>query len=227
MKERTITKQKVINLCILALFSALAYICVLISPIKVNFLTFDTKDAVICIGGILLGPIHGVIISFVTALVEMVSISTTGPLGALMNFIQSTVFALTASLIYKYKRSMSGAVIGLASSVVATCTVMMGANLIITPFYMGVSTEEVAALIPSLLLPFNATKSLLNASLVLLLYKPVTTALRAAKLMPKNENTNKTFKYTGLVVTLCSLALIAACLVIFFVVLGGRLNFGK
>ena len=39
-------------------------------------------------------------------------------------------------------------------------------------------------MIPTLLLPFNVVKGVFNASLVLILYKPVRRAMQAARIMP-------------------------------------------
>ena len=61
----------------------------------------------------LFGPVSGVVISFLVAFIEMISISGTGPWGFLMNFVSSAVFAGGASLIYRYtpriKKTLSGA----------------------------------------------------------------------------------------------------------------------
>lgn len=211
----------------MAMFCALAYASVLVSPIKVSFLTFDFKNAVMGISAMLYGPVSGIIMSLVTSLIEMVTVSTTGPWGMLMNFICSTVFVVSASLIYKYKRSMMGAVMGLASSVVLTTGAMMLANLFITPLYLSASRAEVAALIPGLLLPFNLIKSLLNASLVMLLYKPLITALRKAGFIKAASNsTAKPVKYQSVIVSVISLLLICACIALFIFAMGGKISFG-
>ena len=135
---------------------------------------------------------------------------------------------------------------GLLTSVVLTTAVMMGANLLITPLYMGVSTTDVAKLIPTLLLPFNFTKTVLNAAIVLLLYKPLTTALRKTGLAPsetqrrspavneeaargesgaeeKNRSKLSRTRLT-IAVTVAALVLIAACIAVFVLVLGGEIN---
>ena len=48
-----------------ALFCALAIASTYIMHIKVMFLTFDAKDAVITIAGLLFGPIYSIAISLV------------------------------------------------------------------------------------------------------------------------------------------------------------------
>ena len=99
---------------------------------------------------------------------------------------------------------------------------MLAANLIITPGFKGVPLEVVIAMIPTLLLPFNLLKGILNAALVMLLYKPVTTAMRATRLAvgEQHKGTNK----NTIIVTLVSLAVIAAALVFFFAVLDAKLG---
>ncbi len=227
MKFNTLDNTK--KMVSIALFCAVAYIGMYFR-INVSFLTFDLKDAFITVGAMFFGPIAGITMACIVALLEFITVSDTGVYGLIMNIISSSIFASAAPLIYKYKRNFSGAVIGLLCSAVCTVAVMMAANLLITPYYMNVTLDTVKTLIPTLLLPFNATKSVLNASLVLLLYKPVTTALRATKLIKSisasdtaNSTSVQTKKWRTVVVFVSSLILIAICLVIFFVFMGGKI----
>ena len=107
-------------------------------------------------------------------------------------------------------------------------SVMLLANLLITPYYMGVTVSEVWALIPTLLLPFNAVKAALNAGVVLLLYKQLSLALRRARVLPASTRKEGTQRNVlrSLLVILSACLLIAACAVVIFVVLGGKLTFG-
>ena len=187
------SREIIKKLCGAALFAALAYISVFVFRIKVQFLTFDAKDAILAIGGMVFGPVTALITSLLAALLEMISVSDTGFYGFIMNFLSSASFAFFASLVYKYRRNFSGALLGLGAGVAAMTAVMMGANLLLTPVYLakmgvpGANVSYVAKMIPTLLLPFNLTKSLLNAGLSLLLYKPAVTAMRAAKMVPGGE----------------------------------------
>ena len=99
--------------------------------------------------------------------------------------------------------------------------VMMVANLIITPHFMHVPTETVAKLIPTLLLPFNLTKAVLNGAIVLLLYKPLSNALKRTGLLgssstQSNENPKKSMNF---VVAALSVVIIALSLAVIFFVL--------
>lgn len=181
-------KSKLFKLSFAGIFAALSYISTYVVYITVaGFLTYDVKDALITVCSMIIGPVYGIAISLIVSFVEFITVSGTGFWGFLMNFISSAVFAATASLIYKLSGKLSGAFIGLGTSVVATTAVMVLMNIVITPIYIHQPREMVVSLIPSILLPFNLTKALLNAGLVLALYKPLITALRAARCLPASE----------------------------------------
>lgn len=168
-----------------ALFIAVAYLFRFIFHFNAAFLTFEFKDAVICIGGLYLGPLYALVMSAIVALLEFATISGTGWYGLLMNFLAAAAFSVVASLLYRFRRTMGGAIVALFLGVCALAGVMIPANLLITPRFMGVETAAVVSLIPKLLLPFNLVKGLMNAGVVLLLYKPVTTALYHAHLLDR------------------------------------------
>ena len=206
----------------LAMFAALAYACVFFLHIKVSFLTFDAKDAVITIAGMFFGPASAVVLSLLVALLELITISETGLYGFLMNFAGSAVFGLIASAVYRSRKTMTGAVLGLLGSVVGMTAVMLGLNLLITPLFMHTTTETVVAMIPTLLLPFNLIKAMLNASLVLVLYKPIATALRRTQLV-QGALPSSSYRMNGrsIAVLVAGVLLIAASVVLFLTVLGG------
>ena len=155
----------------------------------------------------------------------MITVSSTGIYGFLMNMIGSATFSVTVSVIYKYKKSLLGAVVGLISGVFALTAVMMLFNLVVTPLYMGVSVEAVKQLIPALLLPFNLVKATLNAALVMLLYKPVSLLLQRTGFIRKSSQSYRMDLKTILVLAL-SLAVVIGSLIVIVSVLGGRIRLG-
>ena len=197
MLSRERTNIRLRKMLLAALFVALAYISRFIFHFNVMFLTFEFKDAFLTVGGLILGPLWALGMSAATALIEFITISDTGVYGLLMNFFAAAAFSCVASLVYRYRRTLVGAGAGLALGAVALVSVMIPMNLIVTPHFMGVGVKDVIALLPKLLLPFNAVKGVMNASVVLLLYKPITRALRATGLlritgateMPATEST--------------------------------------
>ena len=86
------SREKIKRLVFVALFAALAYASTMIIHPKVMFLTFDVKDSVIALAAMAFGPVAGVVISFITATLELITISETGLYGFIMNFLGSASF---------------------------------------------------------------------------------------------------------------------------------------
>ena len=234
--SRTIytSENKIRTVVAVGVFCALAYVACVLFHVRASFLTFDLKDAVMTVGAMLFGPLYGLAMTLIVALLEMLTVSTTGLYGFIMNVLASASFVCAASLIYTHWRTMKGALAGTVCAVFSMTAVMMLANLIITPFYMCVTAEAVAGMIPTLLLPFNLTKAVFNASLVFILYKPISAALARAGFtsvthtaggtVPAAAPNKKKVLYSPVVIAAAILAV--ASLVFFFVRLGGSFSFG-
>ena len=182
MKEKRMSTR---YLASTAMFAAVSFVSVLIAKVIPNvagFLSYEPKDAFIVIAGLLYGPMTSVLISVIVSLIEMLTISSTGPYGFLMNVVSTCAFAVPAAWFYQKHRTQKDAVIGLVFGIVTMAVAMLLWNYIITPYYMGVPRETVAGMLLPVFLPFNLVKGGLNAALTLLLYKPIVSALRSAHL---------------------------------------------
>ena len=213
--------NKVLKMTMIALFCALSYICVFTFRIHVGFLTFDIKDTVMAIGGMIFGPLAALAMILVTTLLELVTVSGTGFYGWLMNFISSTTFVLPIALAYAWRKKLPYALGGLACSVFLMTGAMMIANLLITPLYMGVKQSVVVDMIPTTLLPFNLTKSVLNAGLVLILYKPISQALHRAGVHGSKNATEFRFTPVTVAILLVGMLLTVSATLYFFLVMHG------
>ncbi len=203
------------KLVLTAMLAAIAYIMVFLVRIPVVlFLKYEPKDVIITVGAFLLGPWAGFVCSVIVSLLEMVTISDTGPIGALMNFLSTCCFACTAALIYKKNHTLWGAVLGLAAGSVGMIAAMLLWNWLITPLYMGVPRDQVQALLIPAFLPFNALKAGLNTGLTLALYKPLVTALRRTGLVerhsrPKGKSKWGVYVLAGMLLATCILLWLA------------------
>ncbi len=209
-------------MCGIAIFAALAFVvalvCNIIPPVA-GFLSLDVKDAVIAIASFVYGPISAVIISFIAAAIEWLTFSTTGWYGFVMNFASSAVFSLTASIIYRKFRSINGALSAFFAAIIATSGVMLVLNIFVTPIYLfdyikvmpaDAAREYVMSILPTILLPFNVAKALLNSSVAMLLYKPITLALSKARLI-EGKRAKLTFnKYSAIILVIGTVALAIA-----------------
>ena len=180
------------RLTVMAMLVAISFVAVALIRIPaVMFLKYEPKDVLLTIGAFMFGPLAGLCMSAAVALLELVTVSDTGIIGLLMNVISSGLFVCVSSIIYRHKRTLPGAVIGLLCGVLATTIGMVLWNYLITPLYMDIPREQVAGMLATVFAPFNLLKGGINATLVMLLYKPVTSALRGARLLPPAEATKK------------------------------------
>jgi riboflavin transporter FmnP len=91
----------------------------------------------------------------------------------LMHIVAICTYLVVAGLIYRHKKTMKHAIIGMGVGVLAMTAIMIPANLIITPAFLGAPLSAVKALILPAILPVNLMKGVLTAILTFLLYKRV------------------------------------------------------
>ena len=207
------------KLVMLAMLSAVAYVVMYLSkliPINIiGFLNFDLKDVIIAIAGFIYGPLAAAGVSVVVSFIEMITISSTGPIGLIMNVRSTCAFICPAAYIYKKKsHDIRGAVKGLIIGALLMTAVMLLWNYLITPIYMQYPREQVAALLLPVFLPYNLVKAGINGTLTMLLYKPVVSSLRKAGLVEPSQSSGGGTKRMG-----AGVVIIAAVLLITFVLL--------
>lgn len=205
-----------------ALFCALAYVSVVLIRIPVvQFLKYEPKDVILMIGAFMYGPLAGCVMSVVVSLIEMVTVSDTGWIGAIMNILASCAFVCPAATIYWHRRTLKGAVTGLVVGSTCMVVIMLLWNALITPLYMGMPRAAVIDMLPTVFLPFNLLKTMINSALVMLLYKHVVTALRAAHLLPQAEQKDVGSPvHTTVVLSLISLLVLATAILIILAMQG-------
>ena len=206
----------------LAMLTAVSYVVMILSkmlPQISGFLQLDLKDTVITIGGFVFGPLAAAIISVVVAVVEMFTYSDTGPIGCIMNVLATVSFCCTASFVYKKRHTKGGAIAGLALGTVILTAVMVLWNFLITPIYMKIPRNVVVGMLPTVFLPFNLVKGGLNMALILLIYKPVVTALRRARLIPESADSVRVSSNRNTGFILLALALLATFVTIALVMM--------
>ncbi|MBQ8852015.1 MAG: ECF transporter S component, partial [Oscillibacter sp.] len=79
---------------------------------------------------------------------------------------------------------------------------------------------DIAKLLPTVFLPFNLVKGGLNMAVILLLYKPVVTALRKAHLVPESKGAASQGGRFSAGFPLFSLALLATFVALAMVLMG-------
>jgi riboflavin transporter FmnP len=202
MNKRLSTKSMVTY----AMLSAVAYVAILLTRFQLvpaaDFLKYDPKDVVVVISGFLYGPLPALAVNVVASFVEMISIGTSGPIGMLMTVLATASFSTPAVIIYRRKRDLTSAVVGLLVGSVTMVAFMLLWNYIMVPIYQGIPRAAVAGMLVPVFLPFNAIKAAFNASVTMLLYKPVVGALRASGLYKAEGKSAKAGKFNWGVVAI-------------------------
>ena len=173
----------------------------------VSFLQYDPKDIVIMIGGFLLGPVSGAVISCLASLIELLFKGGT-VIDVVMNIVSTCSFVCPAAYVYKKRHTRKGALQGLVTGVLCNVLVMLLWNYVMTPIYFGMPREAVVPMLGWIAL-FNFLKAGINSIIVFLIYKPVARALR---LMTNEDKETEKEKKLAHVLLAC---FIAVCVLIF------------
>ncbi|MDY0340637.1 MAG: ECF transporter S component [Coriobacteriia bacterium] len=174
------TRQMVTMAILVALGTLISFIDIPIIP-GVDFLKYDPSSVAMLIGTFVYGPLAGVVIGTLIALLHW---SSAGVWGVVMNIISMVAMGVPAGLIYRRRKTHKSAVIGLAVASVVMVIVNLLANLVVTPIYTGMPVEVIAGLILPALLPFNAIKAVLNSVITLLVYKSISRMIKPVRKRP-------------------------------------------
>lgn len=193
---RGATSRRVRALAVTAMLSAAATVLMALDfPIPFlipPFVKMDFSELPALLAAFALGPASGAAVCLVKNLVNLTMSSTQG-VGELCNFLLGICFVVPAGLIYKRRRTRSGALAGslTGAAVMAVCSVPIN-YFISYPFYTTFMPLDTIigmyqALIPSVdgLLaclvifnaPFTLLKGLLDMALAFLIYKPLSRLL--------------------------------------------------
>ena len=218
-------KSRTRTIAILGVLSAIAYALLVVGRISfipsAGFLKYDPKDVIIAIGGFLYGPLASLAMSIVVSFAEMVTVSESGIIGCVMNIISTASFTCTAAYIYKKRRTLTGASVGLGVGVVLCTAVMLLWNYLLVPIYTPyISRDVVVGMLAPVFLPFNLLKGGLNAAITMLLYKPVRIALDKSRLLPINSGSGAKTAKLNAGVMLVSIFVLVTCILVVLAIQG-------
>ena len=161
-----------------------------------SFYKMDLSDLPAMIGGFALGPVAAAIIEFLKNVIHiLIKGTSTAFVGELANFVTSCALVVPAALIYKYKKSFTGAIIGMiaGTATIAVVGSLMNYFILIPTFSklyhlpldsiiaMGTSANESITNLKTLVLfavvPFNLLKGVICSLITLPIYKRVSPLL--------------------------------------------------
>ena len=191
--KNTKAKFNTQTLCFIGLFGALSTILMLFKiplPFAPAFMKLDVAELPAIIGSFMFGPVAGVCIVMVKLALNLLINGTDSMyVGELSNLVLSSVYVLSASLIYHRRKTKKMAAIALMISVAATSVFAVLSNtFFIFPAYAvvyGLSMDSIVGMASAVnpfvqdvfsmmlwsVFPFNLAKYGLVAVITFLVYK--------------------------------------------------------
>ncbi|MFV0503297.1 MAG: ECF transporter S component [Lachnospirales bacterium] len=178
---KPITQKNTIKLAKMGMLVAISIVLVSLIHFPIfpvtPFLEYDPADIPILIGTFAFGPGGGLIIAILASIIQGVTVSAaSGIYGIIMHILATGTFVLVAGIIYRRDKTKKSAACALIYGTLAMALVMIPANLVITPIFMGVPSEVVRGLIP-FIAGFNLIKAGVNGLITFFLYKRVSAFL--------------------------------------------------
>lgn len=190
-------------LTVTAMLSALAFVLMFfdfsIPFIIPGFVKMDLSELPALIASFSMGPLSGVLVCLIKNLLHL-TISSTGGIGEVCNFLLGASFVLPAGLIYQQKktkrRAMNGAILGAIIMALFSFPV----NMFITypvyeRLYFNGAVEPIIGMYQAILhsvnelwqcllifnAPFTLVKGLLSVVITALIYKPLSPILHGRR----------------------------------------------
>jgi len=179
------TKAMTLTAVFAAIATALMYLDIAI-PIFPAFLKYDPSDVPALFAGFMFGPLSALFVILVKNLLHLF-ISSSMFVGELADFVLACSFVIPSVVIYKFRHTFKGAVVGLViGSLIRVIAAAFLNQFVTIPLYMNIFGEGMVwglthAVLPSVdsifkivlifIIPFNLLKSVINVIIVLLLYK--------------------------------------------------------
>lgn len=192
-------KFNIKSLAVVAIMGAIGFILMVLEfpmPFLIPpFIKFDFSELPAIITAFALGPIQGIIVCLIKNLLHLF-VTTSAGVGELSNFILGAIFVGTAGIIYRYKKTRSGALIGSIVGALLMAVISVVSNyFVVYPAYVtlyGMPMEAIIGMYKALLpasdtllksllifnLPFTFAKGMIDALICFVVYKKLSPILK-------------------------------------------------
>lgn len=213
-QQKTTTQiTKTVNvryIAVTGMLSAIAFILMFLDfsvPFMPAFIKMDISELPALIGSFSMGPVCGVMVCLVKNLLHL-TMTSTGGIGELSNFILGVFFVLPAGLIYKHKKTKKQAVLGSFVGAFLMAVLSIASNyFVMYPFYQNfmpldaiiaaynaiieganklfsANLGTLDSILPCLVyfnMPFTFFKGVISVIITLLIYKPISPLLKGKR----------------------------------------------
>ena len=189
------SRSKVRTMAKVGMMSAIAVVLMMFEiplPFAPAFYEIDFSEVPVLVGCFAMGPAAGVAIEFLKILLNFaINGTATAGVGEIANFLIGCSLVVPAALIYKFKKTRTGAIVGMAAGTVFMTAVGCLLNaFVLLPTYavafgmpidglvqMGTAVNSAIDSLTTFVLfavaPFNLLKGVLVSLIVFLIYKKI------------------------------------------------------
>ena len=201
VKTKGNSGTKVRMMAQMGMLSAIAVVFMLFEiplPFAPSFYEIDFSEVPVLIGCFTMGPLAGAIIELLKILLNFaINGTATAGVGEVANFLIGCAFVIPAAVIYKKKRTRTGAIIGMVTGTLFMTFIGCFLNaFVLLPTYakafgmpidalvgMGTAVNSHITSLTTFVIfavaPFNLLKGFLVSLIVFLIYKKISPILKA------------------------------------------------
>ena len=201
-KNQSKHQKKSINIytmTVTGLLSAIAFVLMFLEfsvPLMPGFIKMDFSDLPALIGTFAVGPVGGVIIALIKNLLHL-TVTSTGGVGELSNFILNVAFILPAALLYRWKKTKASACVGAILGAVFMAVLSVASNyFVVYPIYYNFMPQDtilaayqaifpgVHSILQSLIvfnMPFTFIKAMISVVITFLIYSRLVPVFRMSR----------------------------------------------
>ncbi len=166
-KEKRTAKSNISKMAITGVLSAIAYILMFMEfsvPLMPVFIKMDLSDFPALIGSLAVGPAGGVLIALIKNLLHL-TVTSTGGVGELSNFILNAIFVLPAGFLYRKKKNKKNACGGavLGAVLMAVFSVVSNYFVVYPVYYNFMPADTILAAYQAI---FPGVKSILQSLII-------------------------------------------------------------
>jgi riboflavin transporter FmnP len=188
-------RKNIRKLSVIGVFGALAFVLMLLSIKIVGPYKLDFSEVPVMIGAFAYGPVVGTTIEAIKIFLDILlgGESDTAYVGEFANLLIGLSFVIPSSIIYVRHKTRKQAIIGLAVGTLSMIIVGVLLNIYVllplyAELYFGYSLTDLLAaygfdnlftFILVATIPFNLLKGTANSILVLLIYKRISSVIKA------------------------------------------------
>ncbi|MBR2276307.1 MAG: ECF transporter S component [Lachnospiraceae bacterium] len=195
----TASKINIRYMTVTAMLSALAFVLMFFDfsvPLMPSFIKMDLSELPALIGSFAMGPVYGILICLIKNLLHL-TISSTGGVGELSNFILGASFVFTAGLIYERNKKKKTAIIGSIVGAVVMALISIPSNyFVVYPVYtkfmpidailsmyqaINPKADSLLFCLITFNAPFTFIKGMLSVLITLLIYKRISPVIKGVR----------------------------------------------